>query len=159
MMKTAIIYASSRGTTEKAAELLKGKIDGEVTLINAKKEKEINLENYDSVILGSSIHAGMVQGKIKNLMELNQEQLTTKRIGLFICCMSEGDKALQQFEMAYPENLRNQAVATGLFGGEFVFSKMNFFEKIIIKMIDKKATDTSTLSEDEIANFSKKFNK
>ncbi|MCD8501585.1 MAG: hypothetical protein LRY71_07830, partial [Bacillaceae bacterium] len=54
--------------------------------------------------------------------------------------------------------LRTQAVATGLFGGEFDFSKMNFFEKMIIKMMDKKATDISTLSEDEIANFAKKFN-
>ena len=157
-MKTAIIYASSRGTTEKAAEMLKGKIDGEVTLINAKKVKELNLANYDSVILGSSIHAGMVQGKIKKLLELHQEELKTKRIGLFICCMNEGEKALQQFNLAYPEFLRNQAVATGLFGGEFDFSKMNFFEKMIIKMMDNKATDISTLSEDEIANFAKKFN-
>ncbi|OIJ19420.1 flavodoxin [Anaerobacillus alkalidiazotrophicus] len=157
-MKTAIIYATSRGTTEKAANILMNELHSDVTLINLKKEKSIHLSTYDSVILGSSIHAGMVQGKMKKFININQEELQSKKLGLFICCMYDGEKAKLQFEMAYPEQLRKNAVATGIFGGEFDFAKMNFLEKFIVKVVDQKASNISTLSQQEIKKFANAFN-
>ncbi len=160
-MKTVIIYATSRGTTEKAAQKLMNYLNhlqSKVTLINLKKEKIMNLADYDSVILGSSIHAGMVQGKMKKFIKAHQEELQSKKLGLYICCMYEGDKAKLQFEMAYPEQLRKNAVASGLFGGEFDFAKMNFLEKFIVKKVDGNAKDISTLSEEEIEKFAKTYN-
>lgn len=156
-MKTAIIYATSRGTTEKAAEKLKNHLRSDVTLINLKKAKSINLADYDAIILGSSIHAGMVQGKMKKFIKAKQDDLHGKKLGLYICCMYEADRAKLQFETAYPEELRKIAVASGLFGGEFDFSKMNFLEKFIVKKVDGHATDISTLSDEEIEKFAKVF--
>ena len=37
------------------------------------------------------------------------------------------------FKNAFPESLRNHASAKGLFGGELLFDKMNFFERIIVR--------------------------
>ncbi|MFA9559161.1 flavodoxin domain-containing protein [Evansella sp. AB-rgal1] len=157
-MKTAIIYATSRGTTEKAANLLMDQLHGKGTLINLKKASSINLSDYDSVILGSSIHAGMVQGKMRKFIKANEQELLSKKLGLFICCMLDGEKALSQLELAFPEQMRKQALASGIFGGEFDFSKMNFLEKFIVKRVDGNATDMSTLSEEEIEKFARKFN-
>lgn len=158
-MKTGIFYATSRGTTEKAANMLKNELEGKVTLINIKKEKSIRLADYDSVILGSSIHAGMLQGKMKKFIEGHQQELISKKLGLFLCCMHDGEKATEQFEMGYPEPLRNHAVASGIFGGEFDFSKMNFFQKAIVKKVSGTTSNTSTFNEEEIKKFAKEFNK
>ncbi|OIJ14205.1 flavodoxin [Anaerobacillus alkalilacustris] len=156
-MKTAIIYATSRGTTEKAAQILCKELQGDITLINLKKEKSIDLAHYQGIILGSSIHAGMVQGKMKKFIKAHEKELHSKQLGLFICCMFEEERARQQFELAYPEHLRTSAIASGMFGGEFDFTKMNFFERFIVKKVDKNATDISTLSEVEIKKFAKIF--
>ncbi|MBV1709042.1 MAG: hypothetical protein KMY54_04220 [Erysipelothrix sp.] len=53
-MKTAIIYASTYGSTQKVAEVLHSSIK-DSDIFNVKKENP-NISSYDSVILGSSIN-------------------------------------------------------------------------------------------------------
>ncbi|WP_216829766.1 flavodoxin domain-containing protein [Alkalihalobacterium elongatum] len=159
-MKTAIIYGTLKGTTEKAAHLLENQLPSEVNLINVKEEKPINLAGYDTVILGSSIYAGNVQEKMKKFIHTYQQELLSKKLGLYICCMYEGDKAMQQFEMAYPQQLRSHAVASGLFGGELHFAKMNMFEKLIVKIVQKvegNKTVAANFSEEAIEKFASRF--
>lgn len=157
-MKTAIIFSSAHGTTEKASQLLKNHLKGEVDVINLKESSNLSLKDYNSVILGSSIYAGSVKSKLKQFIKQNQSNLVTKKIGLFLCCMYEGDKAAKQFETAYPEELKALSVSNGLFGGEFILSNLNFFERKIIKMIDGVTTDVSKLDVQKIQKFADQFN-
>lgn len=157
-MKTAIIFSSAHGTTEKASQLLKKHLKGDVDIINLKVSPNISLKDYHSIILGSSIYAGSVKSKLKQFIKQNQSALATKKIGLFICCMYEGDKAAKQFETAYPLELRELSVSNGLFGGEFILANLNFFERKIIKMIDGVTTDVSKLDVQEIQKFADRFN-
>jgi menaquinone-dependent protoporphyrinogen oxidase len=157
-MKTAIIYSSSHGTTEKAAHLLRENLVGEVELINLKKLPNPDMEEYESVIIGSSVHAGSIQGKVKNFIGKNLNVLLAKKIGLFLCCMHEGEEAKKQFEKGYPEELRDIAISNGLFGGEFIFSKMNFIERKIIKKISGVTSDVSKLDHDAIKKFADEIN-
>lgn len=156
-MKTAIIFSSSHGTTEKVSHLLKKHLKGDVDVINLKESSNLGLNDYDSVILGSSIYAGSIKAKLKQFIKQNQTELATKKLGLFLCCMYEGDKATKQFETAYPLNLRELSVSNGLFGGEFILSNLNFLERKIIKMIDGVTTDVSKLDADEIKKFADIF--
>lgn len=156
-MKTAIIYASSHGTTAKAASLLSEKLDGDVAIINLKKTKLPEINQYEAIILGGSIHAGMMQRKVTKFMKLKENELMTKKIGLFLCCMHEGDQANAQFELAYPEKLRNHSKANSLFGGEFKFGEMNFLEKTIIKKMKGDTVDASTFNEEALSEFVIKF--
>ena len=157
-MKTAIVFSSNHGTTEKASQLLKKQLKGDVDVINLKESSNLSLKDYDSVILGSSIYAGSVKSKLKQFIKQNQRDLMTKKIGLFLCCMYEGDKAAKQFETAYPKELRELSVSNGLFGGEFILTNLNFFERKIIKMIDGVTTDVSKLDVQEIQKFANRFN-
>ena len=157
-MKTALIFSSNHGTTEKASQLLRGHLKGEVDVINLKNYPNLSLKDYNSVILGSSIYAGSVKSVFKQFIKHNQNELATKKLGLFLCCMYEGDKATKQFETAYPEALRNVSVSNGLFGGEFILSNLNFLERKIIKMIDGVTTDVFKLNAQEIKKFADKFN-
>ncbi|MCO5384453.1 flavodoxin domain-containing protein [Desulfosporosinus sp.] len=157
-MRTLIIFSSSHGTTEKAAQLLKKQLNGEVELINLKKLSNPPLTDYDSVILGSSIYAGSVKSKVKQFIKQNQKALMTKHLGLFLCCMFEGEKAEQQFETTYPKELREHSKANGLFGGEFLVSKMNFIERQIVKKVAGVTSDVSKINVEEIERFAEKLN-
>lgn len=157
-MKTAIIFSSSHGTTEKASQLLRKHLKGEVDVINLKESSNLCLSDYHSVILGSSIYAGSVKSKLKQFIKQNQSDLVTKKLGLFLCCMYEGDKATKQFETAYPVELRERSVSDGLFGGEFILTNLNFFERKIIKMIDGVTSDVYKMDVAKIKNFADRFN-
>ena len=71
--------------------------------------------------------------------------------------MEEGEKAQQQFQNAFPAELIQHATATGMFGGEFNFEKMNFIEKAIIKKISKIEKSVSKIDEQSIVEFAEKI--
>lgn len=157
-MKTAIFYMSKHGCVEKAAFLLKEYLkDEKIDVYNLKKDKNIGLGNYNKIILGGSIHAGMIQKKIKTFYTKNLDVLLNKELGLFLCCMKEGKEAQKHFDFVFPESLRSHAKTIGLFGGEFIFEKMNFFEKFIIKKIAKTNKNISKFKKEEVKLFAEKF--
>ena len=159
LMKSLIVYCSTHGTTAKAAHLLRKRIEGDVIAINLDKTKlHSDLELFDSVLIGGSIHAGSIQGKIKKFMKEHEDVLRRKKLGLFLCCMREGQEAHTQFENAFPPSLREAAIAKGLFGGEFIFSKMNFFEKIIAKSVSGSTEEISHLDLGSINDFAETVN-
>ncbi|MBN2092337.1 flavodoxin domain-containing protein [candidate division KSB1 bacterium] len=152
-MKTLIVYTTSHGCTEKCAFKIKGKLSGEVEIIDLKKSKIINLSQYETVIIGGSIHAGRIQGRVQKFAKQNLAALLQKKLGLFLCCMEENENARQQFDNAFLPELREHASAHGLLGGEFNFDKMNFFERAIIRKISKINENVSKISEAAIDKF------
>lgn len=152
-MKTLIIFASKHGCAEECAHKLKEKLSGETDIINIKHQSSIELSFYETVIIGGSIHAGNIQKSIKKFCEKHLNVLTGKKVGLYLCCMKEGENAHKQFNDAFPAELRKHAAAAGLFGGAFSFEKMNFIERFITKKIAKIDESVSKISEDNIADF------
>lgn len=135
-MKTAIIYSSTHGTTEKVALEIQNKLGSErCNLFNLKVNDKVDLSGYSQVVIGGSIHAGMIQGRIKDFCNKNMVSLLDKDLALYLSCMHEGEEAKKQFEMNYPELLRNHARIKKLTGGEFLFEKMNFFQKAIVRKV------------------------
>lgn len=157
-MKVLIVFVSSHGTTEKAAHILRDYVIGDVDIVDLNTNANPNLEQYDAVIIGASIHAGAISRKEKKFIAKNLDVLASKKIGLYLCCMWEGEVAQEQFEQAYPKQLRNVSLSNGLFGGEFNFEKMNFIEKQIVKIVNGANEDVSKLDVDSIKEFAKQFN-
>jgi menaquinone-dependent protoporphyrinogen oxidase len=157
-MKTLIIYGSKHGATEKCTNLLKGKLDGEVTTVNVKKDQVPDIALFDKVIIGGSIYIGSIQKEIKEFCSKNVDTLKDKKLGLFICCMRDGNEAQTQITAAFPQELISNASAWDYFGGEFTFSKMNMIEKFITKKIAKIDKDTSNILTDNIDQFAKLMN-
>lgn len=157
-MKILIAYATKHGFTEKCAELLKDKLNGEVDLCNLKEDNPFNLEKYHTVIIGGSIYVGQIQKEIKEFCEKNLSVLKQKKIGLFLCCMRENDEAAIEMSAAFPAELLNSAAAKECFGGEFIMSKMNFFERFIVKKVAKITKDTTVFSEESFNRFVKLIN-
>lgn len=159
-MKSLIVFCSTHGTTAKAAHMLRKQIEGDVIVLNLQRTNlHSDVEIFDSVIIGGSIHAGSIQGRIKKFMKDHHEVLVTKNLGLFLCCMKEGQEAHEQFDHVFPASLRESAIAKGIFGGEFIVSKMNFLEKILVRSVSGVTDDTSNLKLDSITEFAHTYNR
>jgi menaquinone-dependent protoporphyrinogen oxidase len=157
-MSTLIVYVTSHGCTEKAAQMLAEQLKDEVNLVNLKKSSRPDLSAFDTIIIGGSIHAGRIQGRVKRFCQDHLDTLKQKRLGLFLCCMEEGDTAQKQFDEAFPAELRTHAAAAGLFGGEFDFDKMNFIQRAIIKKIAGTSENVSKIKKDNIHQFAATLN-
>ncbi|MCF8361759.1 MAG: flavodoxin domain-containing protein [Prolixibacteraceae bacterium] len=134
-MKTAIVYTSKNGTTEKVAGMLLERITNQdVEAHNLKEIQHIDLHEYQNIIIGSPIYAGKIMNPVKKFIDANMVQLLNMKVSLFICCMDES-RADEELQNAYPEVLRKHAMFCEHVGGEFNFDKMNFFERAIVKKI------------------------
>ncbi len=157
-MSTLIVYMSRHSTTKKVAEIVKrGLKDNHIVSVDIGTEKVPSVDEFDTIIIGGSIHAGQIQKKIKNFCKSNITTLLNKKLGLFLCYM-EITKAQEQFVNNFDEELRNHALATGLMGGEFLFEKMNFIEKFLVKKIAGVKISVSKLKTNEINKFIERLN-
>jgi menaquinone-dependent protoporphyrinogen oxidase len=148
-VKTAIIYASKHGTTEKVARLIQQKITDGAELFFLKEKPQIDLKRFENVIIGASIHAGSIQTEVKHFMEANQTMLLEKNLALYLCCMNEAEEKAQ-FENNYPEALRNHSLCNAIVGGEYLLEKMNFVERYLVKKIAGATESVSKLRYEEI---------
>jgi len=157
-MNILIAYTTRHGCAEKAAQLLKDRLAGNTTLVNLKKNGKPDLEGFDTIIIGGSIHIGKVQSQVRKFIEKNSDTLLKKRIGLYLCCMEE-NAAQRQFDDAFPEDLRQCAKATGIFGGEFNLERMNFLERKIVQKVAGVTESVFKINEAEIERFAETISK
>src|SRR5688572_3334875 len=134
-MNSLIVYMSHHGTTRKVAlQLAEHLGKDKTTLIDLNSEVVPDLNLFDTILIGGSIHAGQIQKKISEFCTSHQDILKRKRVGLFMCAM-EKHEIKAEFDKAFPEWLRKLAVAHGFFGGELLLEKMNFIERTFVKTI------------------------
>ena len=152
-MKTAIVYMSKHGATSSVAtEIANSITDGEVQIFSLAQNRNPDIIGFDRILIGGSIHAGMVQKRVKDFCLKNLNLLLQKELGLFLCGMMK-DQQEDQYLSAFPESLRIHARAYSLPGGEFSFDKMNFFEKAIVKKVSGVNESVSELDDVAIKNF------
>lgn len=151
---TAIVYMTRHGTTNKVACLIKELLmEEDTTLINLEEQKSPDLSQCNRIIVGGSIHMGKIQKEIQSFCEQNKAVLLSKPIGLFLCCMYEGDKATEQFNNAYPEEIRAHAKSKALMGYELYFDRMNMLERTMTKKITGYSEYMSQINQDELNRF------
>ena len=155
-MKTAIIYYSKKGTTQKVAKIISEKLNSQEGLIDLKNKPFIDISTYERIIIGSPIYAGNSHNKVKKFIASNLNHLLNKEIGLYVCGMERDEaKQREELERAYPKELIDKAKSKQFLGGEFLFENMNFFEKMIIKKIAKTDKSISEINHQNIDRFVK----
>ncbi len=157
-MKSLIVYESTHGCTEKCSHRLQELLDVSPDILRLRRSGNIELKQYDTVIIGGSIHAGMMQSRVRNFCTENASELEHKKLGLFVCCMEVGEKAIEQLGNAFPEEVRKKALVTGIFGGEFDFERMNFFQRVIVRKIKGINETVSCIDDKEIIRFAQILN-
>lgn len=148
-MKTAIVYSTKHGTTQKVATMIRDLAPADTELFNLNEVKDVDLAEFDCIILGGSIHAGTIQKSINKFCAKHMQELTTKPLGLFLSCLDE-EKAAAQFNTAYPEVLRQHARSSKLTGGEALYERMNFVERLLMKKISGKKESFSRIDRSKV---------
>ena len=159
-MKTAIVYVSKYGTTEKIAASVAEKLAAthEVELFALNQNAKPDLSGFEMVIIGTPIYAGRADKKIKAFCQTNETVLLQKKTGLFVCGMEiSKDKQESELKDAFPEVLQKNAAATAFLGGAFLFERMNFVERLIIKKIAKTTTSVQRIDGEAMNEFVKKL--
>jgi menaquinone-dependent protoporphyrinogen oxidase len=132
-MKTLIAYSTTLGCTEQCASKLKDDLGSDVELTRISRRRKYNLDEHGTVIIGGSIHEGMIQRSVYKFCENNLDVLLTKQVGLFVCCMDPDANEQELIERAFPDKLVEHALASGFFGGELNIKKMNLLQKIMTR--------------------------
>ena len=149
-MKTLIVYASSHGTVRWCAEEIQSLSDGEVHLVDLKKEKDPDLSGFSRVVIGASVHAGRLSGKVAKFIQRNETELRDTTLGLFLCSM---EKSREQFDDLYPESLRSLAAAQGIFGGRMEPEKLNPLLRFVVRKVQGSLEAKDTVDRGAIEKF------
>lgn len=150
-MKTLILYGTKHGATRQIAQRLAKQIEV-AALIDLKNDSIPALTDYDCVLIGSSIYAGMLRKEAKTFVTQHADELKAKTLGLFLSGMAE-DGAQGVLEANYPKDVVAHAKAAALLGCVFDPAKGNFFERFIIRAIAKTSAYTDTISDEKIKQF------
>jgi menaquinone-dependent protoporphyrinogen oxidase len=157
-METVIIFASKHGTTAKVAEIIKSKLqNGNTKIVDITEKEPIKIKKFDRIIIGSSIYGGLIHKDIKLFIENNMIELLQKDLGLFTCGMFF-EKAYENIDKNFPELLRNHAKSKHPLGGEFLFEKMNFIERFLVKKIAGAKNNVSKIDQKGIEKFIDEIN-
>lgn len=152
-MKTVLIYTTMHGTTEKVAHYIAGHM-AEVTILKLSNSWDIPISSFDRVILGGSIHMGSVQSSVKKFCTKHRQELLSKPLALFVCGMEkEPAKQEEELRLAFPEEINEHARAKAFVGGEFLFEKMNFIQRMMIKKIAHTDVSQSDIKYDVLNSF------
>ena len=152
-MDYLIIYMSRHGTTAKVAAELKDKLGSENTvLVDFEKDQVPPLDEFHTVIVGGSVHAGTIQQELTTFCVRNKKELLEKRLGLFMCYMNKDLRDLE-FEDSFPVDLRKHATAKGLVGGEFLFEKMTEPERNAVRSVKGIEYSVYRIDENAIQKF------
>ena len=150
-MKTLILYAAKHGAAAEIVKRIAEKIDGAV--VHDLKQSGIpDLSGFDSVIVGSSVYAGMFRKEAKAFLSQNSEVLRQKKLGLFISGMSSGEQQ-KMFADNVPKDLLESAKATVLPGGIFDPKKAGFVARLIMKAVTKQSGYVDTIDNGKIKDF------
>ncbi|AOM83018.1 flavodoxin domain-containing protein [Salisediminibacterium beveridgei] len=155
-MRNLIVYCSTHGTVKKIAEYIRDTIP-ETEIIDLEHQRARDIEEYDSIIIGASVHMGLLNRHIRQFVSRNETLLLEKKLGIILCCMHEDMQAQLQFENSFPETLRSHATATAMPGGELQFSKMNYLQRMIVKKVTGTDQDQFTLDHQIIESFIQKM--
>ena len=154
-MTYLVIYMSRHGTTAKVAAEIKEKLGTEKTiLVDLEKDQVPSLDEFPTVIIGGSVHAGTIQQELMTFCIRHKTELLKKRLGLFMCFMNN-DLGDLEFEDSFPIDLRKRAIAKGFFGGEFLFEKMTALERESVRKVKGIEDSVHRIDEKAIEKFIK----
>lgn len=134
-MRTLIIYATKYGSTKKCTDILKGFLQGEITVARVNQDK-IDLKQYDNIIIGGPVYMGKMNSHISSFCRRHERQLLTKRLALFACCYTPSEDT-EYLKRLFPKQLLDHSVYTTTVGGIMDYDNMNVFHRKLFQSLKK----------------------
>ena len=134
-MKILIVYATHGGVAERCAKMLGEALEeqNEITYIDARREEIPSPEDFDAVVIGSSVRFENIDKGIKKYVKNNLEALNRTPCAIYLCC------GLTRLFDEYAETLfpRRFVPSLGfhLFGGELKPDKISGIDKLVVMVM------------------------
>jgi menaquinone-dependent protoporphyrinogen oxidase len=174
MAHVLIVYGTTEGQTAKISEALAKEISSKGHRVRVFPASDApmkqELEAFDAVVVGSSVHAGKFDRALRNWAKRNFVFLQRKPSAFFSVCLGileKNFKAKREEADIVAAFLReagwNPELHT-IFAGALKYSQYGWLKKLVMKSIAKKAkgdTDTSRDYEytnwDDVRAFAQRF--
>jgi len=168
------IYGTGEGQTAKVADRIVGDLrdaghTAEATDVERLPD-ELDLADYDAVLVGASIHMGKHQKRVRSFVRSHREELSTLPSGFFQVSLSAAidDDAHQAEAMGYIDDLIEDTGwhpdRIAVFGGALRYSEYGFITRSLMKYIAKSETGDTDTSRDyeytdweEVRRFAEQF--
>ena len=132
-MKILIAYSSKQGTTERCASMLRDKLgSAEVEMVDINKCAPNSPDNYDVVVLGSSVRFGSVSKNLKKYIKAHKQALSAMPSAVFLCC-GYPDQFDDYVKDQFPKDFK-PTYDFHCFGGELKPKQTKGFDRIIVSM-------------------------
>ncbi len=153
-MKILIIYATTEGQTRKIARFMEEQLqaEGHPVVIAEVTDAPPSPEDFDMVLIGSSIHMHQYHKAVKQYVISNLDTLNNMKSHFFSVCMAVASDIPEEHEEAakiasdFLEDTGWNTDTPKQFAGALKYTQYDFFKKLIMRMIAKKeggSTDTS----------------
>ena len=164
MASFLVVYGTGEGQTAKVADRIADVLsrrDHEPSTIDVTEiGPDLDLDAFDAVLVGASIHAGHHQKTVREFARAHREVLVTKPTGFFQVSGSsgegteEGDAEAVGYLDAFLEAPNWRPDRIGLFGGAFRFSEYGFLMRALVKwMARRKDPDLDTSQDVEFTDW------
>ncbi|MBI0583136.1 MAG: flavodoxin domain-containing protein [Methanomassiliicoccus sp.] len=140
-MMTLIAFGTEFGSTEKVALEIASvlrKNGHRAEVMDLREHRDIDLERYGLVVIGSGIVCGSWSKEALRFLEMNSMVLREKRLAMFACCgdlmldPSRKDEYRRRYLQDVADRYGLRPVRVGLFGGVLDFSKHSYLVKGIL---------------------------
>lgn len=147
--KALIAYATRFGSTIEVAEAVGAILCKSDVYVDVRLAQDVTgLDEYEAVILGSSVRDGKWLPEATNFLKRHQKALAVRPLALFVVCIALAQDTPENRKMAlsYLEPvLRDlpdlKPVDIGLFAGEINTARMGFFSRRAVRKLQSQAGD------------------
>ncbi len=155
-MKVLIIYGTTEGQTRKVATFLKDeaeKLGHTVTVADATENPPAPV-GFDVVLIGASLHMHNYQNSVFHYVKDNAEALNKLTSAFFSVCLSvmandeETINELKQITESFMADTGWKPVDIEQVPGALLYTKYDFFKKMIMRMIAKREGHQTSTKED-----------
>jgi menaquinone-dependent protoporphyrinogen oxidase len=140
-----ILYGTGEGQTAKVAERIATTISERGHVASAidvrDRPDSFTLEEYDTVVVGASIHAGKHQDEVRDFVIDNRDALSGMPTAFFQVSLSSANEEKREEDAGYVESFLTETGwrpdRIGQFGGALRFSEYGFLKRLMMKQIAK----------------------
>ena len=174
MARIITIFGTGEGQTAKVAENIDAKLSArghETTTVNVTEiDPGLDIDDFDAVLVGASIHMGRQQKAVRTFVEANRDALATKPNGFFQVSGSSGARTEEgaaeaaRYVDEFIEATGWRPDRIGLFGGALRFSEYGFLMRALVKFVaraDQSGTnplaDVEYTDWEEVEAFAEEF--